>query len=111
MRAYDPWPGTYANFNNVILKILNAKVMRLSNKDLLHLKDLISGSIIRLDEFEDIGYVESEKFYKVSKGAMGVVTGDGSVLEIQSVQLPGRKVITAQQLMLNYPEILSLRLT
>ena len=42
---------------------------------------------------------------------MGVVTGDGSVLEIQSVQLPGRKVITAQQLMLNYPEILSLRLT
>ena len=51
------------------------------------------------------------KFYKVSKGAMGVVTADGSVLEIQSVQLPGRKVITAQQLMLNYPEILSLRLT
>ena len=111
VRAYDPWPGTYANFNNGILKILNAKVMRLSNKDLLHLKDLIAGSIIRLDEFEDIGYVESEKFYKVSKGAMGVVTGDGSVLEIQSVQLPGRKVITAQQLMLNYPEILSLRLT
>ena len=55
--------------------------------------------------------IESEKFYKVSKGAMGVVTADGSVLEIQSVQLPGRKVITAQQLMLNYPEILSLRLT
>ena len=67
VRAYDPWPGTYANFNNGILKILNAKVMRLSNKDLLHLKDLIAGSIIRLDEFEDIGYIESEKFYKVSK--------------------------------------------
>ena len=111
LRAYDPWPGIYANFEDTILKILSAKVMQFSNKDLFRKSGLIEGSVILLDGIEEIGYFQSKKFYKISKDSIGVVTRDGSVLELQTVQLPGRKVITGQQFLLNHPKVLSSRLT
>lgn len=111
LRAYDPWPGTYANFDDITLKILNAKVMRFSNNDVYRTNGLVEGLIIRLDEIEGIGFFQSGKFLEIPKGAIGVVTKDGSVLELQAVQLPGRKVITAQQFLLNHPEVLNSRLT
>ena len=111
LRAYDPWPGIYANFEDTILKILSAKVMQFSNKDLFRKIGLIEGSVIPLDGIEEIGYFQSKKFHKISKGSIGVVTRDGSVLELQTVQLPGRKIITGQQFLLNHPKVLSSRLT
>ena len=71
IRAFNSWPVTHTTFNKVLLKIWKANP--LAEKTLAQ-----PGTLVR---------VEKEKFC--------VATGDG-VLEILTVQLPGKKPIAAK---------------
>lgn len=79
VRGLFPWPGTFANFNNKILKILETKVI-----EAIENINQTPGIIIKIT---DEGFI--------------VQTGQGQLL-IKQVQLEGSKPMTARQFSLGH---------
>jgi len=83
IRAFNPWPVSHTIFLNNILRIWEANAIHEKAK-------LPPGILIRMD-----------------KNVFWVATGDG-ILEIVSVQLPGKRVISAADFMHGHAEKLVL---
>ncbi len=81
IRAYNPWPGAYADWNGHPLKIVRAVPTGQTAAKTLQL----IGQVIRLDA-----------------GRVGVVTGD-SVLELREVQLAGKRAMPIEEFVRGRP--------
>ena len=81
IRAFDPWPGTYAIWKDKRLKILEAQVRYLWEH-----KEAIPGTI----------FIDGENF--------AIQTSHGALLP-QKVQLEGKSPVTAQEFLRGYPDI------
>ncbi|MFA5188342.1 MAG: methionyl-tRNA formyltransferase [Patescibacteria group bacterium] len=80
VRALNPWPGTWANWNSKKLKILKSK-------------------IYEVDKAGEVGEV-----FKLNNG-LGVYCGQNA-LEILELQLEGKKPMTAKEFLNGYPGII-----
>lgn len=69
VRAYNPWPIAYTEFNNTTLRIHKARVLELTH-------DAIAGTILALD-----------------KTGMSVATGH-HILLVERIQFPGKKIVS-----------------
>lgn len=85
-RAFTPWPGLYTTWGGKILKVLSAQVV-----------DKVTGTG-QLDG--PPGRVVSEPEFGI-----GVSTGDG-VLALLSLQLEGKRAVSAGEFLRGYPEFL-----
>lgn len=83
VRAYDPWPGTFTNWDGKLLKILNATSMA---------GDAPPGHIVGLDD-----------------GGVGIGTGDG-LLAVNRLQIEGRRPSDAQDFVRGYPDFVGTEL-
>jgi len=71
VRAFQPWPGAYTNWEGKLLKFIEMAPIKKSSSD-------PPGTVVELS----------------GEVAIGVVTGDG-ILGIKKLQLEGKKVVTA----------------
>jgi len=78
VRAFQPWPGSYTNWGERQLKIIEA--VPLDNED-----NFITGEVV---ELSPDAYTGASRF--------GVKTGDG-ILAVLNVQLAGKKAISAAE--------------
>ena len=78
--ALNPWPGTFAKWDNKKIKLLKVKLLNDSNKN-------SAGGI-----------------FKVNDG-LGVYCGQGA-LEILELQLEGKKAMSAKEFLNGYPSII-----
>ncbi|MDE2822731.1 MAG: methionyl-tRNA formyltransferase [Chloroflexota bacterium] len=83
VRAYEPWPGTFTNWNGKLLKILNATSM---------VGDAPPGQVVGLGD-----------------GGMGIGTGDG-LLAVSRLQSEGRRPSDAQDFVRGYPNFVGAEL-
>ncbi|MDE2717014.1 MAG: methionyl-tRNA formyltransferase [Chloroflexota bacterium] len=83
VRAYEPWPGTFTNWDGKLLKILNATSMA---------GDAPPGQVVGLDD-----------------GGVGIGTGDG-LLGVNRLQIEGRRPSDAQDFVRGYPDFVGAEL-
>ena len=83
VRAYEPWPGTFTNWDGKLLKILNATSMA---------GDAPPGQVVGLGD-----------------GGMGIGTGDG-LLAVSRLQSEGRRPSDAQDFVRGYPNFMGAEL-
>ncbi len=79
IRAYNPWPGTYALLKNEALKVIEAKIVKeseINNKEKLKL--------LKIGEI----YQENKRL---------LVKCGQNYLDILKLQLPGKKALSAQE--------------
>lgn len=76
VRAYNPWPVAYTNWENERLRIWQAEAIKERVP-----ADIVPGTLLNLNPH-----------------GIDIATGDG-VLRLLSVQLPGNKVVSAQDFM------------
>ncbi|MGH2543210.1 MAG: methionyl-tRNA formyltransferase [Ardenticatenaceae bacterium] len=88
VRAFDPWPGTFTTWDGQLLKVLQAAVLH-----------------------EDQGCPTSAAPGAVARvaGRVAVATGNGW-LELQTVQLAGKRAMSADDFVNGYREIVGSRL-
>ncbi len=84
-RAYDPWPGIYTRWNEQTLKLGRCTVVPLS-------PGFNPGQVELTEE-----------------GQLLITTGDGGLLP-QSLQLPGKKMLSVEQFLQGYRQIIGTRL-
>ena len=92
-RAYKPWPGLYTQWDGKILKLLDVAVQELGVKT-EHGDRLPPGFVAQTDW----GGVH-----------LGVATGQG-ILGLKTLQLEGRKAVTAAEFARGFPGILGAQL-
>ena len=85
-RAFTPWPGLYTTWGGKMLKVLSASV--------------VEGSTGTGQSGGPPGAVVS-----VPEHGIGVATGDG-VLALSSLQLEGKRAVSAGEFLRGYPEFL-----
>ncbi|WP_343182454.1 methionyl-tRNA formyltransferase [Buchnera aphidicola] len=73
IRAFNPWPGTYIQINDMQIKIHKANIITNNTKNKI-------GKII-----------------KINKNGIQIQTKK-NILNIQKIQIPGKKIITVEQL-------------
>ena len=83
VRAYEPWPGTFTNWDGKLLKILEASAMA---------GDAQSGHVVGLDD-----------------GGIGIGTGEG-LLAVSRLQNEGRRPSDAQDFVRGYPDFVGAEL-
>ncbi len=82
IRAFTPWPGTYTTLNGKLFKILKAKPFETTE---------IRGT-------PGIIYYQDNKQLLIS-------CGESSVLEVEELQLEGKKAMSAADFMRGYPNL------
>ncbi len=77
IRAFDPWPGTYAKLDDKVFKFWKAEAIEaVEDKD---------------DSSDDVGYrLEPGRILAASDEGIDIATGKG-VLRIEEIQAPGKK--------------------
>ena len=83
VRAYHPWPGSFTRWNSKIVKIVEAQVATPGPGS-----PAAPGHVLALPE-----------------GRVGVAAGDG-VLELQRMQLEGRRAVSAGEFLQGYGDFL-----
>ena len=89
VRAYQPWPGAFTGWQGKRLEILVGCPLPWEGKQEI-------GTVVDLRQF-------------TSKAAFGVVTGDG-VLGVGSLQLAGKKAMSATEFLRGHSDITGARL-
>jgi methionyl-tRNA formyltransferase len=89
-RAYTPWPGLFTRWHGQVLKLVEVAALPAS---------IVSG-------VETPGSVVS---LPLAESPVGVVTSHG-VLGLKTLQLEGRRAITAQEFIRGYPQFVGSRL-
>ncbi len=85
VRAFTPWPGAYTYWGNRLLKIISAHAVQSTSPT--------AGRVGTVSLSKEIG-----------KQALTVTTGEG-LLAIEKLQLEGKKVMTADELLRGYAQI------
>ncbi len=92
VRAYTPWPGTSTTWRGQPLKILAAQV---AGDPPLPIPET-PGSVVTWGQGKAM--------------RMGVVCGAGTVLTLETIQLPGKRALPALEVVRGYPALGSARL-
>jgi methionyl-tRNA formyltransferase len=82
VRAYQPWPGSFTRWNGQVVKIIEAESTKVGSID-----SASPGHVLAMTD-----------------GRIGVVTGEG-VLELQRLQLEGKRAVSAAEFMQGYTEL------
>lgn len=82
IRGMNPWPGTYINFNNNYIKILEAEPDN------------------SIKSYKQPGTILSEDF--------SIACGENEVIKIKSVQLQGKKPQSAEEFLRGYSKIITI---
>ncbi|MCH7759426.1 methionyl-tRNA formyltransferase [Patescibacteria group bacterium] len=93
IRAYQPWPGTYA--------IINLKTSNLNNKWL----KIVEADILEINHRQKSGAIF------LTKNKNLAVACQQNALILKKIQLPGKQIIKAHDFLNGYPEIIKARLS
>lgn len=87
VRAFDPWPGTYANLNGKMLKFWRCEEITFSPEEIREAKENAwgCGSILR-----------------VEKDSFAVLTKEGG-LRVKELQMEGKRRMRAEEFLRGYP--------
>jgi methionyl-tRNA formyltransferase len=85
VRAYTPWPGAYTHWHGKLLKIVTARVLPLEPDS-----QVPPGTVSLREE--------------AGHQVLAVVTGAGRLL-VESLQLEGKKALSAEEFVRGYPHI------
>ncbi len=88
-RAFDPWPGLYTNWDGKTLKLLEVEPLPATAAE-----EVAPGVVVALDEGET---------------PIGVGAVDG-VLGLKSLQLEGRRAVSAAEFLRGYPQFVGAQL-
>jgi len=87
VRAFDPWPGTYAYLNGKMLKFWSCEEIRFSEEELQRVRENAwgYGSILR-----------------VKKDSFAILTREGGLL-VKELQLEGKRRMRTEEFLRGYP--------
>ena len=85
VRAYNPWPSAYSHWHDKLLKIVSARAQALEPGE-----EVAPGTVTLRKE--------------AGHTMLAVVTGSG-FLEIERLQLEGKKAMSAEEFLRGYPQI------
>ncbi len=87
VRAFDPWPGTYANLNGKMLKFWRCEEIIFSREEMQRARENAwgYGSILRIE-----------------KDSFAILTGEGG-LRVKELQMEGKRRMRAEEFLRGYP--------
>lgn len=87
VRAFDPWPGTYANLNGKMLKFWRCEEIAFSPEEMQRARENAwgYGSILR-----------------VEKDSFAILTGEGG-LRVKELQMEGKRRMRTEEFLRGYP--------
>jgi methionyl-tRNA formyltransferase len=99
VRAYTPWPGAYTYWHGKLLKIVSAHALPVE----LDIAPLSEAKRSAYQSFVGVpGTVSVQK--EAGHEVLAIVTGSG-ILLVDRLQLEGKKVLSAEEFVRGYPQI------